>query len=382
MPSKSWFSVQAAAVKAEGGEAAADVSIRGYIGEWGVTDRDFISSLEAFGPVGQINLSINSRGGEVDHALSIFNHLRNHAARVKVRVTGVAMSAASIIAMAADIGDLVMPANTVMMVHNPRAIPLGAADSKDLRKMADDLETFETALLETYMARTGKSEAELRAMLDEETFMTAAEAVENGFADRVEPVGKNSSATAVAVAYASALGIPDAVFERMALEAQAAADDAADDAGQAGDGDAADDGGDDAAADAAQAALPAFPPSLASQIAVAAQKAGLDDYIACFALDASITDMDTAMAAMGAAREIHELCIVAHKPDMADALIRKRATLADARAALLSALAEEDENSHTDGTLPVNHSKPLPGASPAVSTQSIWDARRKTAIHS
>lgn len=371
MPSKSWFSVQAAAVKAEGGEAAADVSIRGYIGEWGVTDRDFISSLEAFGPVGQINLSINSRGGEVDHALSIFNHLRNHAARVNVRVDGVAMSAASIIAMAGD--EIVMPANTVMMVHNPWAFAAG--DAKALRKTADDLETFETALLETYMARTGKSEGDIRTLLDEETFMTAAEAVENGFADRVEPVGKNSSATAVAVAYASALGIPDAVFERMALEAQAAADDAADDAGQAGDGDAAAVGGDDAAAAAAQAALPAFPPSLASQIAVAAQKAGLDDYIACFALDASITDMDTAMAAMGAAREIHELCIVAHKPDMADALIRKRVTLADARAALLSALAEEDENSHTDGTLPVNHSKPLPGASPAVSTQSIWDAR-------
>jgi ATP-dependent protease ClpP protease subunit len=211
---KSWFTVQALA---DG--RTAQVAVRGYIGEWGVTDRDFIAAVEAFGDVDTIDVAINSRGGEVDHALSIFNFLRNHPAKVNMRVDGVAMSAASIILMAGD--EIAMPANAILMIHSPWSYASGNAD--DLRQAADVLDTFESALLETYQARSGKTADDLKTMLADETFMTAKEAVANGFADRVIPL-KAEARAASAVAYAAALDIPLDVLERAQAEALADAE--------------------------------------------------------------------------------------------------------------------------------------------------------------
>jgi len=201
---KSWFTVQASSGHVE-------AAIRGPIGEWGETDRAFIARIEAAGEVQTIGLTINSRGGEVDHALAIFNYLRGHPARVTVKIDGIAASAASIIAMAGD--EIVMPANALMMVHSPWAYAAGNAD--ELRRAADDLEKFETALIETYMARTGKDADAIKALLSAETWMTAEDAVAEGFADVVEPIAR-----AAAVAMAEASGIPAEVLARLAdLEA-------------------------------------------------------------------------------------------------------------------------------------------------------------------
>lgn len=197
---KSWFNVQAASGHIE-------VAIRGPIGEWGETDRSFIDRLEAAGDAQSIALTINSRGGEVDHALAIYNYLRNHKARVTVRIDGIAASAASIIAMAGD--EIVMPANALMMVHSPWAFAAGNAD--ELRRAADDLDKFESALIETYQARTGKDAESIKALLSAETWMTAAEAVEHGFADVLEPIARPAI-----VAMAEASGIPPEVLSRLA----------------------------------------------------------------------------------------------------------------------------------------------------------------------
>lgn len=205
MPSP-WY-----AVKAEG-SAPVSVSVRGLIGEWGLSDRDFIREIEALGDVKEIEVSINSRGGEVDHALAIFNYLSAHPATVIVRIDGLAASAASIIALAGD--EIRMPANALIMVHNPWTFAAGNAS--ELHRVAEDLEKVETALLETYMGRTGQSEVDLREMLNRETYMTAAEAVELGFADVVEPIVRRAAA-----AMAEALEVPETVLAQLnALEAQ------------------------------------------------------------------------------------------------------------------------------------------------------------------
>lgn len=200
--SKKWFDVRAEAERKE-----VSVSIRGIIGEWGVSDRDFIREIEAAGDeIEMINVTINSRGGEADHGLSIYNYLRTHKALVSVRVDGIAASSASIIAMAAD--EIVMPANALMMVHNPWTFAMGNA--KDLRKTADDLEQFEKALLSTYTARTGKTDQEVWDLVDGETWLTAQEAVDLGFADKVESLVQSS-----AVAMAKAMDIPEAVLAKV-----------------------------------------------------------------------------------------------------------------------------------------------------------------------
>lgn len=201
---KRWFDI-----KSEAGIPT--VSIRGIIGEWGVTDREFIRDVMALGDIDMLNVEINSRGGDTDHGLSIYNFLRSHKALVSVKVTGIAASAASIIAMAAD--EIIMPANSLMMVHNPWTFAMGNAD--DLEKVADDLRKFETALQETYMARTGKTSDEIKAILAAETWLTATEAVELGFADRVESLERPA-----AQSFAESFGIPSDTFGAVLAMAQ------------------------------------------------------------------------------------------------------------------------------------------------------------------
>lgn len=370
---KSWFTVQALA---DG--RTAQVAVRGYIGEWGVTDRDFIAAVEAFGEVDTIEVAINSRGGEVDHALSIFNFLKNHPAKVNMRVDGVAMSAGSIVLMAGD--RIEMPANAILMVHQPRSH--GAETADEHRHLADVLDTFESALLETYQARTGKTADELKTMLAAETFMTAKEAVANGFADRVIPL-KAEARAASAVAYAAALNIPLDVLVRAQAEALASESDPAS-SEPAAPAPEADPASPEAAAAAALAAAAIEPPaeSLSAHIATAAATAGLSDFIPCFALDATLTDAPTVRRAMADAREVFDLCNLVGQTEQAEPLIRKRATLAEARKVLQARMAEIDEQSHTDSTAPPQGKPAAAATAAAVSTSSIWETRRKAGARS
>lgn len=315
---KTWFSIQAAAESKK-----AEISIRGLIGEWGITDRDLIAQVEALGELEELTVRINSRGGEVDHAIGIFNFLRNHPADIIVRVDGVAMSSGSIIAMAGD--KIIMPANTVMMIHNPWTFAAGNA--KQLRAQAEVLEKFEAVLREVYVARTGKTEEEIKAMMDGEEgadglYMTAAEAKEYGFADEVEAVEKKGAS---AMALACALGIPAAVLAK--IEGNS---------GEPGDDDPTAGKGEELSA------------TLADQITAAASAAGMSDHAAVFLLDKSITDEPTTKAAIAQAREIHALCAAAKLPSMAANLIKDKSTIDQARAALFDALAEADQGNRTD----------------------------------
>jgi len=175
---RNWYSMQALAAP-----NAAEISIYDEIGMWGVTAKQFISDLKALGDVKDITVSINSPGGSVFDGLTIYNALRASGANVTVKVMGIAASIASIIAMAGK--KIIMPENTFMMIHNPLNAIYGNAD--DMREMADILDKVGSSLVATYVARTGKSEEEVKALMDAETYMTAAEAKELGFADEVIP---------------------------------------------------------------------------------------------------------------------------------------------------------------------------------------------------
>jgi ATP-dependent Clp protease protease subunit len=151
---------------------------------WGdeTTPQQFRGELEALGKVDALDLRINSEGGDVFAATAIYTMLRNHGAAITAYVDGVAASAASLIAMAAQ--RIVMPANTLMMVHMPWS--MGAGNAVELRKLADDLDHVGDAMLETYTARTKRDPAEVRGLLEAETWMTAAQALALGFCDEVQ----------------------------------------------------------------------------------------------------------------------------------------------------------------------------------------------------
>lgn len=132
--------------------------------------------------VSQINIYINSQGGSVIEGTAIYNQLKRHPAHKTVYVDGFACSIASVIAMAGD--EVVMPRNTMMMLHNMWMVVQGNA--AELRKAADDLDKMNEAGRAAYLQKAGdKLTPEMIAQMeDDETWLTAQECMEYGLADR------------------------------------------------------------------------------------------------------------------------------------------------------------------------------------------------------
>lgn len=125
-------------------------------------------------------VEINSGGGEIFAASEIYTALRNYAGGVIVRIVGLAASAASIIAMA---GESEMTPTGMMMIHNVQSSADG--DYRQMEHTAGVLRDANHAIISAYIAKTGRPEEEIAAMMDAETWITAERAVELGLVDRV-----------------------------------------------------------------------------------------------------------------------------------------------------------------------------------------------------
>lgn len=158
------------------------ISILDPIGEdWygnGVTSKRVSAALRAIGKK-DVTVSINSPGGDYFEGLAIYNLLRDHPAKVTVKIVGIAASAASVIAMAAD--EVQIARAGFIMIHNTWVV--GAGDRHALRDIADWLEPFDMTAIDIYAARTGLDEKDIGGMLDRETWIGGADAVDKGFAD-------------------------------------------------------------------------------------------------------------------------------------------------------------------------------------------------------
>jgi ATP-dependent Clp protease, protease subunit len=128
-----------------------------------------------------IHLRINSPGGSVFAARAIETALREHKAKIVAHIDGLAASAATFIAMAAD--EIVMAPGALFMIHKAWTMTYGNAD--DLMAEAALLEKIDGTLADTYAARTGKDASAVMELMAAETWFTAQEAVDAGFADRV-----------------------------------------------------------------------------------------------------------------------------------------------------------------------------------------------------
>lgn len=138
-------------------------------------------TLDANPTVSQINVYINSVGGDVMEGTAIYNVLKRHNAKVTVYVDGFACSIASVIAMAGN--KVVMPKNAIMMIHNCWTFAIG--NSQDLRKLADDLDVIMEANRQAYLQKAGDklSEGKLMELLSNESYLTAEKCIELGLAD-------------------------------------------------------------------------------------------------------------------------------------------------------------------------------------------------------
>lgn len=152
-------------------------------GIWGVSAKEFADTLDEL-PAGtsELRLHINSPGGEVFEGIAIMNLLRAHPARVVGVVDGLAASAASFIAAAAD--ELVMNPNTELMIHDAWGIAIGPAET--MRDVAGRLDALSDNIASVYQRKAGGTVEDWRAAMLAETWYSADESVAAGLADRVD----------------------------------------------------------------------------------------------------------------------------------------------------------------------------------------------------
>lgn len=164
------------------GNQEAKLYIYGVIGSW-LDDNEDLDIKRKLNRIDAetIHVHINSPGGSAFDGVAISNLLRNHPAEIIVHIDGWAASAASVIAMAGD--KIIMPENTMMMIHRASTIEIGNAAT--FEKTAADLRKIDKALSASYKNRFVGEESELERLLDDETFLTAEEAVALGLADDV-----------------------------------------------------------------------------------------------------------------------------------------------------------------------------------------------------
>lgn len=148
-----------------------------------VTPAQFNQELAALGAVEEIVVRINSGGGDVFAANAIYTRLRDHAAKITVKVDGWAASAATIIAMAGD--TIKIARNGVFMVHDPAMTVWDTYKAEDFEKLARELKAIKQSIVNTYAMRTGKEAEEIAQIMAAETWWTGDKAVEAGFCDEL-----------------------------------------------------------------------------------------------------------------------------------------------------------------------------------------------------
>lgn len=179
-----WYSVKATrTVKAADAEATVtDIWIYDVIGDdwWdpSLTAKEFCQMLAAL-ETDEIVLHMASPGGSVADGIAIYNALISHPAKITARIEGWTCSIATVVALAAE--HIVMFDNVYFMIHNPWSIAVGNAE--DMRGMAEFLDMVGQTMVQIYMSRCSKSEEDLQAALNAETYMTSEMATEWGFVD-------------------------------------------------------------------------------------------------------------------------------------------------------------------------------------------------------
>lgn len=328
-------------------EIVPTLSIYDEIGFWGVQASDFRTSLSAIASP-ELTVEINSPGGDAFAGLAMYNMLRSSGKTINVKIMGVAASAASLIAMAGD--TISMPANTFMMVHNPYWSVQGNADQ--LEDSADALRKIQTSLTATYVGKTGMAESDMQALLAKDSWLTAAECLEQGFCTEVTAdlfaTAKFDPARAELPAHVRlALSAPESVPEAEKQTEVEPAPNAGDDVAEA----------------------------KTDEIVAAATAAGFERHAPAWAL--ACTSMAQVTKRIDSANRITALCKILNKVDLGVAAIVANKSVSDVRAAITLARADEDADTHTDSSHEIKETQMArSNANPQPTVAKMWDSHR------
>jgi ATP-dependent protease ClpP protease subunit len=356
------------------------------IGAFGIPAKAFLDELRALGPIAELTVRINSPGGSVFDGVAIYNALKRHDARVTVWIDGIAASIASMIAMAGD--EVIMPENAVLVLHDPSGLVAGTA--ADMRAMADALDRMKAGMVAAYRDKSGRDDAGIEALMRGETWLSAEDAVGLGFADRVEqPVRmaahfdlsrfRNTPPQLAAILTSSIPQedeMPDSHTTRPRKPdpdppvTEQALVSGADD--NAVDADASTASQTVAVAPAEPAPAPAITPMPA--LAAAPRRPEPAPQPTAQVIDLDAVRVEERKATLAYVSEVHDLCALAARGDLAAGFIAKATPVAQIRRALLEARAAEDEATAIRSQVRPASVEP---AQPAIDTAAIYAARNQ-----
>jgi ATP-dependent Clp protease protease subunit len=383
---KRWYEFRAQA-------RGAEIVMYDEIGAFGIPAKAFLDELRTLGPVAELTVRINSPGGSVFDGVAIHNALKRHGAVITVWIDGIAASIASMVAMAGD--EVVMPENAMLMLHNPSGLVMGTA--ADMRGMAEALDKMKAGMVAAYREKSGRDDTEIEALMAAETWLSAQEAVDLGLADRVQqPVRmaahfdlsrfRNTppqlAALTTTTSQEDAMSDPNKISSSRRETAKAAA---------------APEGNPSAATDTQPGASPAEPvvPAPAPQAISEPQPPTTDTgsvaerAVSAVAASASpalqptaqVIDLDGVRAeerraTLAYVTEVHELCAIAGRSELAAGFIARGAPVAQVRRSLLEARAAEDEATAIRSQVRPSAVEP---AQPTIDTAAIYAARNQNA---
>ncbi|HZA66464.1 MAG TPA: head maturation protease, ClpP-related [Geminicoccaceae bacterium] len=372
---KRWYEFRAQA-------RGAEIVIYDEIGAFGIPAKVFLDELKALGPVAELTVRINSPGGSVFDGVAIYNALKRHDAAVTVWIDGIAASIASMIAMAGD--EVVMPENAMLVLHDPSGLVMGTAT--DMRAMAEALDRMKSGMVAAYCDKSGRDEAEIEALMAAETWLSAQEAVALGLADRVEQPIRMAAAFDLSrfsnppPQLAALVATPSPQEDDMSDSKNASPCKPGPDESTTPQVTPPETGADATSANAASqpadvAAPEPAPANGAAEPATGpARPAEPTPQATAQVIDLDAVRADERRATLAYVAEVHELCALAGRGDLAAGFVAKATPVPQVRRALLEARAAEDEATAIRSQVRPATVEP---AQPAIDTAAIYAARNQ-----
>jgi ATP-dependent protease ClpP protease subunit len=348
---KTWYVLQASG---EASDRVIEVFVYGEIGTWGITANQFVQDLRAMDDgVSPVIAAFNSIGGDLFDGLAMHNALSRLGERCTGRIDALAASAASVAVCGAH--RVVIASNAMLMIHNPYTYAGG--DAEDFRRVADVLDQTLEAIIAAYKAKApGIDDAELRRMVNAETWLTANEAVALGLADEV---GDGIKVKACLGQGAVLQRYQHAPAELVAqLEEPSETD-----------------------PELEPVDPPLVPPvvdsaKLALMITQRCTAAGINNLVESLLSSTKLESEEVVLAGLARAKAVNDLCVAARLPEFSAEYVAAGLDAAAVRARLFDKIVTSGKGFEIDNSLPLDNDPAPKVQAKKIDQPSIWSARQ------
>lgn len=352
-----WYRITAA-TKAEGATdiepTPIEIYVYGEIGGWGITANQFIRDLKAIDDgVSPVEVAFNTIGGDLFEGVAIHNALRRLGERCTGRIDSLAASAGSVAVCGAH--RVVAASTATVMIHNPYTWIEG--DAEELRRVAGVLDQAFEVIIAAYKAKAPDiDEAELRRLVNAETWLTAQEALALGLVDEIDNGVQVRACLGNGNAMARYRKTPQALLDQLANKPPA----------------------EDPATPPEPPNLEAEDPAaLALMITQDCAKAGISNLAGALISSTKLTTKAAVQAALKQAKGVHDLCVAARLPELTEEYVKAGLAPDAVRARLFEKLVSSGKGFEIDNSLPPADDGPEKVQAKAPNPSGIWDARRK-----